>query len=383
MWAPTVDAHAWIEIENISKLPFLGEEGFALMADAHGGSGVPIGCVLPTKGVVIPNAIGNDCGCGMRACKTNVRVETITPEILRKSLMRGIRKVVPIGDVSQKVAQDEDLVPKDFGDPTEFPILSKNNGYHKLILKQLGTLGMGNHFIELQKDGEGWLWVMIHSGSRGVGGRLNQEYDQIARNLNSKYFSVVPDTARLAFLPKGTKEFDDFWHEMEFTLAWAKVNRQLMMDRILQVIGDNFPDLEFEEPIDIHHNYAAVEEHGENKFIIHRKGATRAGLDEIGIIPGSQGTASYIVKGLGSEDSFQSCSHGAGRKMSRTQAVNEIDLGKELAMMEELGIVHAIRGKRDLEEAASAYKNIEEVMENQRDLVEPLVRLFPIAVLKG
>lgn len=383
LWARTVDAHAWLEIENITKLPFLHPEGIALAPDAHGGSGVPIGCILPTMSAVIPNAIGNDCGCGMRAIETNIKVEDITSDVLRKGIMRGIRKLIPIGDIPHKEAQPEELIPTEFGDPNELPILGKNNGYNKIMRKQIGTLGGGNHFIELQSDEEGFLWVMIHSGSRGVGGRLNTEYNQIAKVLNRRYFSVVPEEAQLAFIPWKTDLFNNFWKEMSFALSYAEKNREIMMKNCIKVIGDNFPDLVVKREIDIHHNYAVEEEHFGQKCFVHRKGATRAGAGEIGIIPGSQGTFSYIVEGLGSEASFMSCSHGAGRKMSRTEAVAKLDYDSEVKMMEDKGIVHAIRGRKDLEEAAGAYKDIDEVMANETDLVRPLVKLRPIAVMKG
>lgn len=382
IWATSADARAWVEVENASKLPFIHPEGIAYMPDMHAGASVSIGAVMPLLGVVVPIAIGSDCGCGMRAVKTNIKASTLTPEVIRKGFMRGTRKVVVVGDEPQKTLQDEELLPQGW-DPATLPMITKGNGWNKLVRKQLGTLGAGNHFIEFQKDDDDNLWLMIHSGSRGVGGRLFSEYEAIAKDLNKKYFSAVDPEARLAFLPEGTPEFDAYWHEMEFALEWARANRKLMMDRILQVIGDICPDMTHKEPIDIHHNYAAYEEHFGIKCIVHRKGATRAGLGEIGIIPGSQSSGSFIVEGLGNPDSYESCSHGAGRKMSRTEAVNTIDFDKECAMMEEKGIIHAIRSRRDLEEAGSAYKNIEEVLENEKDLVKPLVHLSPIAVLKG
>jgi tRNA-splicing ligase RtcB len=224
---------------------------------------------------------------------------------------------------------------------------------------------------------------MIHSGSRGVGGKLHQEYNQIAKNLNRKYFSMVPEEAELAFLPKNSAEFNMFWYEMNYCMEWAKCNRKLMMNRIIDVIKDSFPDATFGNPIDIHHNYAAVEEHYGRQCIVHRKGAASAREGEIGIIPGSMGTCSYIVRGLGKPESFFSSSHGAGRAMSRGEAVATLDMKHEIDLLESQNIVHSIRNRNDLEEATSAYKNIDVVMTNQKDLVEIVTRLLPIAVIKG
>ena len=380
LWTRELDSLAWQQINNISKLPFIHHH-VALMADGHGGAGVPIGCVLPVKDVVIPNAIGTDCGCGMRAVKSDIKVSEISTDVLRKSIMRGIRKQIPIGDFAHKVDQAEEFLPQDWNIDNLHTLLS-NNGIKK-ILRQIGTLGGGNHFIELQKDEEGYLWVMIHSGSRGVGGKLHQEYNQIAKNLNRKYFSMVPEEADLAFLPKNSAEFNMFWNEMNYCMEWAKCNRKLMMNRIIDVIKDSFPDATFENPIDIHHNYAAVEEHYSRQCIVHRKGAASAREGEIGIIPGSMGTCSYIVRGLGKPESFFSSSHGAGRAMSRGEAVATLDMKHEIDLLESQNIVHSIRNRNDLEEATSAYKNIDVVMTNQKDLVEIVTPLLPIAVIKG
>lgn len=380
LWTRELDTLAWQQIMNISKLPFIHHH-VALMADGHGGAGVPIGCVLPVKGVVIPNAIGTDCGCGMRAVRSDIKIADITTDVLRKCIMRGIRKQIPVGDFAHKENQSEEYLPQGW-DLNTLPTLMSNNGIKK-ILRQIGTLGGGNHFIELQKDEEGYLWVMIHSGSRGVGGKLHQEYNQKAKNLNRKYFSVVSEEADLAFLPQRTDEYRQFWHEMNYCLEWAKCNRSLMMNRIIDVIKETFPDATFSEPIDIHHNYAAEEEHYGEHCIVHRKGAASARDSEIGIIPGSMGTCSYIARGLGKAESFQSSSHGAGRAMSRGEAVATLDMKQEIKMLEDQNIVHSIRGKSDLEEATSAYKNIDIVMSNQKDLVEVVTKLLPIAVIKG
>ena len=212
---------------------------------------------------------------------------------------------------------------------------------------------------------------------------MGQYYNEKAKNLNRIWFSNVSPDIDLAFLPVKTQEFKDYWTEMEYCVQFALANRRLMMDRICSVIKDNVPDAEFEPMINIAHNYAAWENHFGENVIVHRKGATRAREGEIGIIPGSQGTKSYITEGLGNPDSFLSCSHGAGRVMSRTEAVRTLDLKAEQEKLDSRGIVHAIRCQKDLEEASSAYKNIDEVMACQADLTKTVTSLEPIAVIKG
>ena len=378
IWARTVDPSAFKQIMNLSTLPFVFHH-LAFMPDVHAGVGMTIGGVLATKGAVIPNAVGVDIGCGMCAVKTDIRVEELSSDLLRKGFMRGIRKQIPVGMEHQKEAQDEALMPQGF-DLESMWVVSRQ---YKSALKQLGTLGGGNHFIELQKDQDGWMWIMLHSGSRNLGLQVAEYYDKIARRLNAQWFSRIDPEIGLSFLPVGSKEFKDYWTEMDYCVKFALANRQLMMDRICGVIKDCAPDTEFEPIINIAHNYAAWEHHFDEDVIVHRKGATRAREGEVGIIPGSQGTRSYITEGLGNPDSFMSCSHGAGRRMSRTEAVKTLNLKEEQEKLEAKGIVHGVRFQKDLEEASSAYKDIDEVMANQADLAKITTALEPIAVIKG
>lgn len=378
MWASTIDAHGWEEVMNLCSLPFVYKH-IALMPDAHGGKGMPIGGVLATNDVVIPNAVGVDIGCGMCAVQTNILVSNITDEILRKKILRGIRKQIPIGKGHHKVRQSEEHMPKGFN-IDNMTIVKRQ---YLAALKQIGTLGGGNHFIELQRDENNYLWIMIHSGSRNLGKRVCDYYNEKAEMLNKIWYSEVKVENQLPFLPKESKEFKEYWEEMEYCVAFAFANRKLMMERIQDVISDVFPEVCFGEMINICHNYAAYEEHFGKNVIVHRKGAVRALEGELGIIPGSQGTKSYIVEGRGNEDSFTSSSHGAGRKMSRSEAVRNLSLEKEIELLNSQNIIHAIRSKHDLEEAASAYKDIDEVMENQSDLVKIITKLLPIAVIKG
>ena len=241
-----------------------------------------------------------------------------------------------------------------------------------------------NHFLELDKDESGYLWVLIHSGSRGLGADVFEYYNDQAIKCCQSYFtpySVVED--QLPFLPLNSLLGEFYWAEMKYCVEFGKANRKLMLERIKEAVLDVFLDTTFEDPIDTVHNYAAMEDHYGERVCIHRKGAVKMDLGDIGIIPGSQGTSSFIVRGLGNEESFKSSSHGSGRKLSRTAAINTLDLEKEIEHLDSLGIVHSVRSKSDLEESTGAYKDIDEVMELQKDLVEPVMRLRPIAVIKG
>ena len=378
MWTTDFDNKAREQIENLASLPFVHHH-IAVMPDCHGGVGMPIGGVLPTKNVVIPNAVGVDIGCGMCAVKTNLKAADIPTDILRKKIMRGIRKRVPLGKEHHKVAQDQKYLPT--GHDIEAMEVVKRRQI--AITKEVGTLGGGNHFIELQRDEEGTLWIMIHSGSRNLGKQVGDFYNQRAKWFNELYFSQVDSALHLPFLPLKTPEFNNYWAEMNYCIDFAKCNRMLMMERIKEVIADTLPHALFEPEIDIAHNYAAWENHFGSNCIVHRKGAVRARAGEVGIIPGSQGTCSYIVEGLGNPDSFMSSSHGAGRLMSRTKAVQTLNLKDEIERLEAKGIIHALRSQNDLEEAASAYKDIDQVIALETDLVKVVTKLEPIAVIKG
>ena len=378
IWTDDVEESAMQQIENLCTLPFLFHH-LAIMPDVHAGMGMPIGGVLACVDAVIPNAVGVDIGCGMCAVKTNWRVEDISADVLRKQIMRGIRERIPLGMDHHKERQDESYLPQGH----DIDKLTVVKAQYISAQRQVGTLGGGNHFIELQRDEQGMLWIMIHSGSRNLGKQVGDHYNKLAVMLNERWHSVVKPEIRLAFLPLRTQEFNDYWAEMQYCVEFALCNRRLMMERIQEVIADALPGIEFEPMINIAHNYAAWEHHYGKNVIVHRKGATLAREGIVGIIPGSQGTASYIVEGLGNPDSFNSCSHGAGRLMSRTAAVKTLSLEDEVKKLDEQGIVHAIRSQRDLEEAAGAYKDIEQVINNELDLVKILTRLLPIAVIKG
>ena len=378
VWAKTVDPHAWKEIDNISRLPFVYHH-LAFMPDVHGGMGMPIGGVLATKKVVIPNAVGVDIGCGMCAIRTNIIADEIPRQLIREKIMAGIRERIPLGMDHHKELQDEELMPQGH-DIDNLHVVSRQ---YTSARRQIGTLGGGNHFIELQKDEEGYLWIMLHSGSRNLGKQVGDYYNRLAKELNSIYFAGIDPEWQMHFLPLGSKEFTAYWKEMSYCVDFAFCNRKLMMDRIMEILSDAIPGIGFEPMINIAHNYAAWEHHYGEDVIVHRKGAVRARAGEVGIIPGSQGTSSYIVEGLGCPESFMSSSHGAGRLMSRKEAIRTLSLEKEIRMLDDKGIIHGIRCANHLDEAASAYKDIDEVMANQQDLVKILTKLSPIAVVKG
>ena len=378
IWTNDVEESAMRQIENLTTLPFLHHH-LAIMPDVHAGMGMPIGGVLACDGAVIPNAVGVDIGCGMCAVKTNWKMEDLPAHVIRKEIMKGIRARIPLGMEHHKEAQDAKYLPQGH-DIDKMEIVKRRQ--HS-ILHEVGTLGGGNHFIELQKDEEGNLWIMIHSGSRNLGKQVGDYYNKIAVSLNEKWHSVVSPEIRLPFLPHGTREFGAYWNEMKYCIDFALCNRRLMMERIQEVIADSLKGIEFEPMINIAHNYAAFEHHFGKDVIVQRKGATLAREGVISIIPGSQGTASYIVEGLGNPDSFCSCSHGAGRVLSRKAAIHTLDMKAEVKNLEAKGIIHAIRCQDDMQEASGAYKDIEEVIANESDLVKVKTKLLPIAVIKG
>jgi len=376
MWINDIEDGALTQIINLSNLPFAFKH-IAIMPDCHQGYGMPIGAVLATKNIIIPNAVGVDIGCGMCALKTSITsldIETL------KNIMSEIRLLIPLGFEYQKDNQDKSLMPKDY-DINCMHILKEQ---YNAALKQIGTLGGGNHFIEIQKDNEDYIWVMIHSGSRNLGKKVADYYNKKAVFLNDLWFSKVEKEKELAFFPIETKEAKEYINEMNYCIDFAFANRMLIMENIKKCFNKVLDNkIEYNNIINIAHNYARHENHFGHNVLVHRKGATSAKLNEVGIIPGSQGTKSYIVKGLGNKESFESCSHGAGRKMGRGQAQRELNLDAEIKQLNDKGIIHSIRNIKDLDEATGAYKSIDEVMENQKDLVEIITELKPIAVIKG
>ena len=406
-WCNEPELGAIEQAKKLADMPFMFKQ-VCLMPDTHQGYGMPIGGVIATKNVVIPNAVGVDIGCGMCAVKTNL--SNISTDRL-KEIMTLIRKWIPVGFKRHTKPQNDKYMPyyestdldHDLSNLQLYPVAGRD----KTQYTSIGTLGGGNHFIEIQKGSDGHIWFMLHSGSRNLGKQICDHYNKIAIDLNKKYFNYTKD---LAFLPLDTKEGQDYLREMNYALEFAKSNRNLMVERVKKaftakicntcngnggkkgvkcphcsggVLDNESYNVGFCETINIHHNYAAMEHHFGKNVMVHRKGATRAYTDELGIIPGSQGTSSYIVKGKGNPESFKSCSHGAGRKMSRKKAQKNLNLKEEQDKLNNLGVLHSIRGTKDLDEASSAYKDIDIVMEEQKDLVDILIKLTPLGVIKG
>lgn len=377
LWLDDIEAGAMDQARNLANLPFLFKH-VAVMPDAHQGYGMPIGGVMALENMVIPNAVGVDIGCGMCAARTSLT--TISTDHL-KSVLSLIRSSVPLGFNHHRHKQSASLMPRPESGPlSDLPIVSRE---YQSALTQIGTLGGGNHFIEIQKGNDGHIWLMIHSGSRNLGYQVANFYNRLAGELNRRWKSKIPPQWQLAFLPINSEEGRMYLSEMHYCVEFALANRRLMMERVQDAVRAVLTPVSFEPLINIAHNYAALEYHYHKQVMVHRKGATRAKAGEIGIIPGSQGTPSYLVRGLGNPESFESCSHGAGRRMGRKQAQRQLDLEQEKKRLDDLGIIHAIRHQKDLDEASGAYKDIDQVIDNQLDLVEVLVELRPLAVIKG
>ncbi len=378
LWLEDIDQETLRQVKNLANFPFTFHH-VAVMADAHVGYGMPIGGVLAVENVIIPNAVGVDIGCGVCAVKTGLHnIETMA----LKDILGEIRKVIPLGAKHQSFARPEYLMPE-----TEFQIINETMPIvaceYKRARKQLGTLGGGNHFIEIQYGSDNHIWLMVHSGSRNLGYRVASYYNKQAVRFSGSKDSLVPKKWDLAYLELRSRLGADYFREMEYCTAFAKVNRREMMSQVMKVVTDVTECDAFDEMLDVAHNYASAENHFGKDVVVHRKGATKVGKSEFGIIPGSQGSASFIVCGRGNPDSFYSCSHGAGRKYGRKQAQRKLNLQEEISKLEQMNVLHSVRGKRDLDEAPGAYKNIDTVMANQADLVEVVVTLTPLAVVKG
>ncbi len=359
------------QAENLARLPFAFQH-IAIMADAHQGYGMPIGGVLALEDKVIPNAVGVDIACGVCAVKTSAK--EINKNTLKKIIEKA-KKTIPLGFNRHKKPQDKKLMPN-YQKETH-PIVSR---HYNSALKQIGTLGGGNHFIEIQKGSDGYIWIMVHSGSRNIGKQVADYYNKIAIRMSDNYPELKKQ--ELSFLPINSKEGQLYLKEMDFCIEFALSNRKTIINRMCHIFNNEISS-SFSSFINIPHNYARLEKHFNKNVWVHRKGATLAEKNTIGIIPGSQGSSSYIVKGKGNEMSFNSCSHGAGRKMGRKEAQRKLNLKKEQNILNDKGIIHSLNNIKDLDEATSSYKDISEVIENQKDLIEVILELNPLGVIKG
>ncbi len=382
-----VDEQARQQLANIARMPFVHSH-LAVMPDVHVGKGATVGSVIATKGAIIPAAVGVDIGCGMMAVQTTLKAKDL-PESLTE-LRARIERAVPHGTVTSEGralrgswAVTPDSVRTRWGalDARHGAIVAKQPRLkQKEAHRQLGTLGGGNHFIEVCLDTDQTVWVMLHSGSRGIGNLIGQVFIELARTDMKKHFISLPDRD-LAYLVEGTEHFDDYVEAMTWAQDYAAENRRAMMEMVLRALREELREFQMGEvAVNCHHNYCTHETHGGEDLIVTRKGAVSARAGELGIIPGSMGARSYIVRGLGNAESFQSCSHGAGRAMSRTQARARFSVADHEAAT---AGVECRKDKDVIDETPGAYKDIDAVMAAQRDLVEIAYTLKQVLCVKG
>jgi tRNA-splicing ligase RtcB len=380
-WATGIEEQALKQARNLGDLEVAVDHA-ALMPDAHSGFGMPIGGVLFTSGAVVPYAIGVDIGCGVQIARTNLVWEDgLTPEKLR-AVLRQIQRDVPTGfSVHKSAPLPRDRMLELMG--VDVP-RSVQRGWVDRAMVSLGTLGGGNHFLEVQADAENRVHFMLHSGSRNLGKQICDVFAKRALEACRAHGRELPDP-ELAYLRfDDDAEADSYWEAMVFALRWAELNRRTMMDRVEEAFRKHASVHRFERLVDVHHNYAARESHAGVAGIVHRKGAVRAGAGDIVLIPGSMGTASYIGEGLGNPLAFETCQHGAGRVLGRNQARRLKRPDEVVAEMAGWGIEFiSNEPKTAAEEAAFAYKDIERVMAQSADLVQPVTRLRPLGVVKG
>jgi tRNA-splicing ligase RtcB len=371
------------QLVNISRLPIVHHH-VAAMPDVHLGIGATVGSVIPTKRAIIPAAVGVDIGCGMMATRTSLTANELDESSLKK-LFNQVTRDVPVGFGQHGDRDARSHAAKAFQKPLQ-KILGKHGGIGKRIGKnsswvhQLGTLGGGNHFIEVCLDEENRVWAMLHSGSRGIGNAIGSYFIELAKRDAERTSLALPDKD-LAYFPEGAQHFDDYVEAVGWAQDYARANREEMMDLVLDAMRRHLPSFNVTGgAVNCHHNYVERERHFGERVWVTRKGAIRAGAGELGIIPGSMGTRSYIVRGKGSADSFHSCAHGAGRLMSRNAAQKRFKIEDLIQQTE--GVV-CRKDKGVLDEIPGAYKPIDEVMANQSDLVEVVHTLKQVMCVKG
>ena len=382
-----IDAQALRQLHNIASLPIVHPH-VAAMPDVHAGIGATVGSVIPTRGAIIPAAVGVDIGCGMNAVRTTLTASDLPDNLAR--LRSAIEAEVPVGfeqhEWSRVQGSRQARAVRPLGDRLAH-IVERHRGIAKMLRQfertwicQAGTLGGGNHFIEICLDEEQRVWIMLHSGSRGIGNVIGRYFIAAAQKDMRRHQLQLPD-ADLAYFSEGSTVFDDYVEAVDWAQDYALLNRSEMMRRVLDVLAKHAPPFRLDgEAINCHHNYIARETHGNEDLYVTRKGAISARQGELGIIPGSMGARSFIVRGKGSPESFCSCSHGAGRSMSRSEAkrrFNRFDLAEQTAGIEcrkDGGVV---------DEIPAAYKNIDAVMAHQSDLVEVVHTLRQVVCIKG
>lgn len=383
IWTQDVDESSMQQLANIASMPFVHHH-VAAMPDVHVGIGATIGSVIATHKAIIPAAVGVDIGCGMVAARLSLTANDIDEKRLKR-VFDQISRDVPVG----RGQHPDDRVLADAAKPFEpglkvlidrHPHLLKALGQRSKWVNQMGTLGGGNHFIEICLDEQDRVWVMLHSGSRGIGNAIADYFIQLARKDMERWMIQLPDRD-LAYFPEGTEHFDDYVEAVHWAQEYAMQNRQAMLELVLAALARYLPPFEVAlEAINCHHNYVEREHHFGSDVWVTRKGAIRARKGDLGIVPGSMGTRSYIVRGKGNRDSFCSSAHGAGRRMSRTVAsksFTEDDLIRQtqgVICRKDSGVIDEIPG---------AYKDIDTVMTNQSDLTEILHTLKQVVCVKG
>ncbi|RSS61112.1 RtcB family protein [Streptomyces sp. WAC06614] len=383
MWTDpaTVEEHAMRQLQNTAGLPWI--KGLAVMPDVHYGKGATVGSVIAMHDAVCPAAVGVDIGCGMSAVRTSLTANDLPGDLSR--LRSRIEQAIPVGTGMHREPVDPDRLygfgTSGFGDLWErFDYVADEVKFRReRALKQMGTLGSGNHFVEVCVDMSDSVWLMLHSGSRGIGNELAAHHIEIARGLSHNQNLVDRD---LAVFLAATPEMNAYRNDLFWAQEYAKFNRKVMMSLLKEVVRREFrkAKVSFEQEISCHHNYVAEERYDGMDLLVTRKGAIRAGSGEYGIIPGSMGTGSYIVKGLGNAKSFNSASHGAGRKMSRTAAKKRFST-RDLA--DQTRGVECRKDSGVVDEIPGAYKSIEQVIEQQTDLVEVVAKLKQVICVKG
>ncbi len=383
IYTDEIGSAAMQQLYNVAQLPFIHSH-IAAMPDVHLGKGATIGSVIPTKGAIIPAAVGVDIGCGMNTIRLSIKGKDL-PDNLR-GLRLLIEEAIPVGfkmhntDMARRSTISALNVGLDriFGKHKK--IYSMQKKPYQTWIRQIGTLGGGNHFIELCLDENDDVWVMLHSGSRGIGNAIGQYFIGLAKRDMGQHLVNLPDKD-LAYFTEGARYFNDYVEAVEWAQDYAMANRREMMHLILNALKKKLPKFGVtKEAINCHHNYVSQEVHFGEKVFLTRKGAISAGMDELGIIPGSMGAKSFIVRGKGNPQSFCSCSHGAGRKMSRSAAKRQYS---EEDVVQQTSGVECRKDKGIIDEIPAAYKDIDRVMSNQSDLVEVVHTLKQIVCVKG
>lgn len=392
IWTDEIDSKTIDQLVNCSKMPFI-HKWVAGMPDVHLGIGATVGSVIPTKGAIIPSAVGVDIGCGMVAARTNLHANDIDASL--KGIREEIENIIPLGPGAKHGRKLKPIAkPLQNGwDNTQRRMVAGLEAIthkHPTIIKrmksgawrgQLGTLGGGNHFIEVCLDEQDMVWVMMHSGSRGIGNKFGQYFIHLAKkDMERHHIHNLPDKD-LSYLSEGTDYFNDYIEAVTWAQEYALENRNVMFNMIMLALAEHLPKIEVtDEVINCHHNYIAREHHyGENVWVT-RKGAIRARTGDLGIIPGSMGAKSFIVSGRGNNESFSSCSHGAGRKFSRSKAKQ---LFTTADLVDQTAGIECRKDEGVLDEIPGCYKDIDQVMDNQSDLVDIKHTLRQIINVKG